>query len=691
MGTDRRPFDEATTTAGPVKGTLRDNGRIADWRGIPYAAPPVGELRWRPPQPPEPWDKIRSCTKYGKRSFSRQAASDEILYNATQGMGLSLARRKLLQTGARLRSSDQSEDCLTLNVRAPAGGRDLPVMVWYHGGNHTDGAGSDSLYDSNTLPERGCVVVTCNYRLGLFGFFAHPLLAEESPDGVSGNYGLLDQIAVLEWVRDNIASFGGDPGQVTIFGESAGGQAVLNLMSSPRAHGLFHRAIAQSPSDSGRWLYLRRPSLDFEPAEEAGRLFAERALSAQAEADAVAEAEHAADDGDRETVTDGDSLETDDGELATDGGEVDAGAEDRAVELTAESADPATPDADTPKADDERTAADAPPSDHWPQDHEAGFDELAALRAMAAEDLVDLYRTDHELGRYFYPLVDGVVLPLPPMSAFSLGVQAPVPLIIGHTADESSVFTGVVHPAGAEFHIDEFGEEALDPVEVRATFERSYPSAAHVDRLMAVYPGLEQLDGQAIASHFSDHQFAVHVEHVAREHYRAGHPVYRYHFRAVPPSPKQTIGSFHSFDVLYVFDSRYPFIPEADDKHLLVREIGDRWFGFAATGVPNFPGRAAWPTYDPADPRHLVLDRPGSGVERCLPNSGVDLMRERIAWLTEHHLEPWPAQQALLDQPTTDDAEPTEATEATEELRVRRTLLSRLPVGSSTPKADSGT
>ena len=126
------------------------------------------------------------------------------------------------------------------------------------------------MYNSPVFPERGCVLVTINYRLGLMGFFAHPDLAVESPDGVSGNYGLLDQIAALEWVRDNIEAFGGDPQRVTIFGESAGGEAVLNLMTSPRARGLFHGAIAQSPSDSGRWLHLRRPALDFTSAEDAG-------------------------------------------------------------------------------------------------------------------------------------------------------------------------------------------------------------------------------------------------------------------------------------------------------------------------------------------------------------------------------------------------------------------------------------
>ncbi|MCL4113906.1 UNVERIFIED_CONTAM: hypothetical protein GTU68_024090 [Idotea baltica] len=152
-------------------------------------------------------------------------------------------------------------------------------MVWIHGGDHTDGSGSDPLYhSSDALPSRGCVLVTINYRLGMFGFMAHPELSAESPTGVSGNYGLLDQIAALEWVRDNIAAFGGNPDNVTIFGESAGGQATLNLMTSPRARGLFHQAISQSPSDTGRWLHLDRPVLTLKSALDAGADFAAAAV-----------------------------------------------------------------------------------------------------------------------------------------------------------------------------------------------------------------------------------------------------------------------------------------------------------------------------------------------------------------------------------------------------------------------------
>lgn len=531
---------EATTTAGKVRGKL--DGSLAVFKAIPYAAAPSGERRWTPPVPPEPWRGTRACTKFGPAAYQRASLIDGFFDGIASGLGLSAPRRKAMSVGMKLAKVKQDEDCLTVNVRAPSNAEGLPVMVWIHGGDHTDGSGGEPFYQSDALVERGCVLVTFNYRLGLFGFFAHPDLSAESPDRVSGNWGLVDQIAALEWVRDNIAEFGGDPEQVTIFGESAGGEAVLNLMTSPRARGLFHRAIAQSPSDSGRWLHLRRPALDFTSAEEAGVEFA--------------------------------------------------------------------------------TLVVGPASG-----------QIERLRAMEAEQLNEFYRSHPELGRYFYPVVDDVILPETPMSAFSAGAQASVPLMIGYNADEGSLFTPFVHPAGGEFEVPLDGRP-VSPADARATFERSYPSAEHVDRLMAAYPGLGTLDPVAVQAHFGDHMFGVHVDHASRQHAAAGHPVYRYHFRAVPKSKKQTAGAFHAAEITYVFDTKLPLVPTPDDAHLLTREMGDRWFAFAATGVPDSPGRENWPGYDPGDPQHLVFDRPISGVEPCPPQPGLDLMRERIDWLT---------------------------------------------------------
>ena len=550
----------ATTDAGAVRGRRSSNGRMVDFRGIPYAAPPTGDLRWRAPQRAIAWSGTRDCTKFGPFAYQRRMAMNELIQRLVAGLGLGAARRRALATAVKLLPLEQDEDCLTLNIRSPYLADGLPVMVWIHGGDQTDGSGAEPMYQGTALPERGCVVVTINYRLGLFGFFAHPELSAESPDGVSGNYGLLDQIAALEWVRDNIASFGGDPADVTIFGESAGGENVLNLMTAPRARGLFHRAIAQSPSDSGRWLHLDRPALDFLPATEAGRRFADLVLADEARnGDGVA--------GDR------------------------AGADDR-----------------------------------------AGI-QLRRLRKMDADDLNDAYREHPELARHFYPVVDDVVLPSTPMSAFTQGRQAPVPLIIGSNRNEGSLLADFMHPAGGEFE-NAVGGATVDSGAIRSALERSYRSSEQVERLLSLYPGLASGERDAVVRHAGDHMFGVHVDHAARCHSAAGHPVYRYFFQAVPASKRQTIGAFHAAELTYVFDTALPLVPTPDDAHLLVREMGDRWVAFAATGVPDVPGRETWPAYTLDDPHQMVFDRPTSRVEPCPSQPGLDLMAERIEWLT---------------------------------------------------------
>lgn len=208
---------------GDVLGVTVDG--LSVYRGIPYALPPVGHRRWRRPEPVVPWHGVRDAI-----------ASGPACVQPSRRVG-SIYDRPLAAT---------SEDCLYLDIWAPEGARDLPVLVWIHGGSFVWGAGSDPLYDGAALARRGAVVVSINYRLGIFGYLAHPELSAESPDGVSGNYGLLDQIAALAWVRDNIAAVGGDPANVTVAGESAGALSVLYLLASPGARGLFAKAIAQS-------------------------------------------------------------------------------------------------------------------------------------------------------------------------------------------------------------------------------------------------------------------------------------------------------------------------------------------------------------------------------------------------------------------------------------------------------------
>src|SRR5258705_5337293 len=192
--------DRVKTTNGTVEGTTEQSG-IRAYRGIPFAAPPVGDLRWRAPQPVKNWEGVRSATAFGPRCVQAALFSD-----------------------MNFRSNGMSEDCLYLNVWTPAksGSERLPVLVYFFGGGFVAGDGSEPRYDGESMARRGIVSLTVNYRLGVFGFMAHPELTKESPHHGSGNYALLDQNAALRWVQNNIAAFGGDPKKVTIAGESAG-------------------------------------------------------------------------------------------------------------------------------------------------------------------------------------------------------------------------------------------------------------------------------------------------------------------------------------------------------------------------------------------------------------------------------------------------------------------------------------
>jgi para-nitrobenzyl esterase len=213
------------TAQGKVRGKTINDGKVKAFLGLPYAAPPMGELRWKAPEPPAKWSGVRDATKFGAHCAQGHVFDDMVF-----------------QDGG------ESEDCLFLNVYAPATASatsKLPVMFWIHGGGYAGGASSEPRHNGDFLPTKGVILVTINYRLGVFGFLATQDLAREA-NGSAGNYGLLDMVAALHWVKSNISSFGGDPGNVTIFGESAGSFAVSTLMASPMAKGLFHKAIGES-------------------------------------------------------------------------------------------------------------------------------------------------------------------------------------------------------------------------------------------------------------------------------------------------------------------------------------------------------------------------------------------------------------------------------------------------------------
>ena len=233
------------TESGSVQGTVEASG-VHTFKGIPYAAPPVGDLRFKDPQPVVAWQGVRKTQAFGPRAMQLPIYSD-----------------------MKFRSDGVSEDCLYLNVWAPAIGSHLPVLVYFYGGGFSAGDGSEYRYDGESMAKRGIVAVTVNYRLGIFGFLAHPDLTKESPHHSSGNYGLLDQHAALLWVQQNIAAFGGDPARVTIAGESAGSISVCAQMASPLSRGLFAGVIGESGGLTGN---IKPVLLD--TGEEAGAAFA---------------------------------------------------------------------------------------------------------------------------------------------------------------------------------------------------------------------------------------------------------------------------------------------------------------------------------------------------------------------------------------------------------------------------------
>ena len=222
--------DPVRIEQGQISGIPGNDPAVRVYKGIPYATPPVGELRWKAPKSAASWQGVRKANQFSAVCYQNPYPANSVYYNPPE---------------------PRSEDCLYLNVwtGAKSANEKRPVMVWIYGGALTRGSGSLPLYDGEALARKGVVLVTFNYRLGIFGFYAHPELTKESDRGSSGNYGILDQIAALEWVQKNIAAFGGDPKRVTIFGESAGSWSVNYLVATPLAKGLFQRAIGESGGD----------------------------------------------------------------------------------------------------------------------------------------------------------------------------------------------------------------------------------------------------------------------------------------------------------------------------------------------------------------------------------------------------------------------------------------------------------
>lgn len=247
---DKKPV--LSIEGGQIQGVETETPGVTIFKGIPFAAPPVGDLRWREPQPVIPWEGIKICDTFG-------AAAPQKLTEPG-----SFYDKEFYAQSPHVKK----EDCLYLNVWTPAAGNEnkkLPVAMWIHGGAYRNGFGHENEFDGDAWAEHGVILVTINYRLGILGFMAHPELTAESPNQSSGNYGILDQVAALKWIKANIAQFGGDPNQITIFGQSAGAGSVQALVASPLTKGLIQGAIIQSGGGIGS-----RPTITLEDAEQTG-------------------------------------------------------------------------------------------------------------------------------------------------------------------------------------------------------------------------------------------------------------------------------------------------------------------------------------------------------------------------------------------------------------------------------------
>jgi para-nitrobenzyl esterase len=551
MGGQESPKGEipiAETRAGVVSGKLlkssKTSGTVAVFLGIPYAKPPIGELRWRPPEPPCTWGDVRRCCEWGDEAPQFGVDFFPFFDELVVRHGFGALKKHALLKGSRILKPrlmpSASEDCLYLNVWTsdeslwhpdPLAPRHRlhPVFVWFHGGNHHDGAGGGRpYYGGLNIPERGkVVVVSFNYRLGILGHFTHPELSEEDRRlggaGVCGNYSVLDQIAALKWVKSNISNFGGDPNCVTICGNSAGGESVLYMMTSPLARGLFHRAIAQSPGTAlNSLLHLRSKFGDMDASETNGEDFARRAM-----------------------------------------GGAGPNSASQVKEITLE--------------------------------------QLHFLRNMSADDLLALYREDGRAQpqplQLFHPVLDGYVLPASPIDAFMASEQAPVPLLIGYNEDEGSLLLPVTRERTRV-------RDQLYPSPVREVGLQAY-GEEDVETLSKLYDPDWLARGESgcrVDEKFlGERVFAQKVYWIAAHHGRhpQSPPVYVYTFAAQPPQPSQTVGTYHGAELSFLWGVPPWFLTSnRPEFEALSETMVDYWAAFAKEGDPNAAeNRPHWPQY----------------------------------------------------------------------------------------------
>ena len=533
-----RKLATVKVTGGTVVGTVE--GAAAVFRGVPYAAPPTGDLRWRPPQPVAPWPGKRLTSDFSNACFQDPGGLNGFLAPLAAAYGAPYETKP----------QPSSEDCLYLDVWAPlpqqkAG---LPVMVWLHGGSNLLGSGGDTAYDGGPLAKHGVVVVTINYRLGIFGFFSHPELTAESPHHSSGNYALLDQLAALQWVKDNIHAFGGDPANVTVFGESAGSIDAATLITSPLAAGLFRRVILESGPAFG--LGTARTLAQ---GEAFGAGLGKLAPSPTAASNANRSAPPPAEDKDIERLR---SLPP-----------------DALVRLVKQAAK-------TGHSADVSSAV----IDGWvlPQSPAAAF-------ATGAIQPVDMM----------------VGINAREMSAFRIGpVKGPLaPVSAAPPAPATKPPAAVEQPAPAAKAPPPPSILAQITLAVRPLYG-SYTNAA-LGRYMA--EGLFDADA-AIDKAANDMLMACPTGAEAALTTAAGNHAYVYEFaRSIPGKGEHRLGAFHSLEVPYVFhafeDRSWRWLHFSEVDETLSTTMQTYWTNFARTGDPNTNGLPSWPPWqDKAEP-----------------------------------------------------------------------------------------
>jgi para-nitrobenzyl esterase len=508
------PAPQVTTEAGVLEGSqVGSLPNVAVFLGIPFAAPPVGERRWRPPQPMQHWSGPRRAKQFAP-------ACPQV----PSSWWPEMVGRELLDT---------SEDCLYLNVWTPNLNRaeKTPVMVWIHGGGNVEGS-SQIPPLAPALARRGVVVVSVEYRLGVLGFLAHPALSAESPQRSSGNYGLLDQIAALVWINKNIAAFGGDPNKVTIFGESSGAEDVCHLLASPLAHGLFQGAMLESGvcldslySDSHREQNYYR---NHGTGERLGlRMAAAFGIS------------------------------------------------------------------NTPQA-------------------------LASLRALPAERLLQWAHDAEDAD--FGVVVDRWSVPLQPAITFARGKQAPVPVLVGSNADETTVF-GKTSPLASE------NSRPQTVVQYRAWLKNEFREFA--EDVWKVYPApADQQVPRVFLRMQTDYDFGFGADRLARATAAHGQTAYLYYFTYAGRGRFAALGAFHSEELMFLGDTYWKsWVRDAEDERLS-GIMGDYWTQFARTGSPNRSDLPKWPAYLRENSYCLELGRVVKS--RPAPNRAGTLVFERI-------------------------------------------------------------